>query len=89
VFLARFGRSTFVGRLPSEENVYLFRFRQPDGTEAVIGFSAAGEKRVEPPFAYERALDALGGPGARPDTLAGRPVYYLGARADDRGGGGG
>ncbi|MFI5403323.1 MAG: lipopolysaccharide kinase InaA family protein, partial [Planctomycetota bacterium] len=81
-FLARFGKSTFVERPPSEEGVYLLRFREPD---AVIGFSAAGEKRVEPAFAYDRALDALGDAGARPATLAGRPTYYLGA-APARGG---
>ncbi len=78
VFLEHFGRSTFVGRLPSEESVYLLRFRQPDGSEAVIGFSAAGEKRVALPFSCERVVDALGGTGARPDVLTGRPTYYLG-----------
>lgn len=38
-FLARFGRSTFVERVPSEEGVYLLRFRDPD---TVLGFRAAG-----------------------------------------------
>jgi tRNA A-37 threonylcarbamoyl transferase component Bud32 len=42
-FLARFGRSTFVERLPSDEGAYLLRFREPD---AVIGFSAAGARQV-------------------------------------------
>jgi hypothetical protein len=79
VFLAHFGASTFLGRLPSDEGIYLLRFRQPAGDDAVIGFSAAGERRVALPFAFERAFDALGGPGARPDVLSGRPTYYLGA----------
>jgi hypothetical protein len=42
-FLARFGQSTFVERLPSEEGSYLLRFRDPD---AVIGFSARGERQI-------------------------------------------
>jgi hypothetical protein len=42
-FLAEFGQSTFVERLPSEEDVYLLRFRDPD---AVVGFSTAGERRL-------------------------------------------
>jgi len=79
-FLERFGRSTFLGRLPSEEGVYLLRFRQPDGSEAVVGFSAAGEKLAALPFVHERANE-----GALPDTLAGRPVYYMGV-APARGG---
>jgi hypothetical protein len=68
-FLARFGKSTFVERLPSEEGVYLLRFREPD---AVIGFSAAGEKRIELPLGDR-------GSEARPEVLTGRPAYYLGA----------
>ncbi len=44
-FLARFGGSTFVERLGSEDGVYLLRFRGPDG---VIGFSASGETCVSP-----------------------------------------
>lgn len=79
-FLAHFGRSTFVGRLPSEEDVYLLRFRQPDGSEAVVGFSAAGEKRVALPFASEQALDGFGGSRAQLDAVTGRPTYYLRVR---------
>jgi hypothetical protein len=72
-FLARFGRSTFVERLPAADGVYLLRFREPD---AVIGFSAAGRKRVE-----HRLLDSLGA-----DALGGRPAYYVGAAVDPQGG---
>ncbi|MHC4549232.1 MAG: lipopolysaccharide kinase InaA family protein [Planctomycetota bacterium] len=74
-FLARFGESTFVGKLDAPENAYLFRFRQPDGAEAVIGFSADGERRVDLPFAYDRAVDALG-TEVIGDVLTGRPVYF-------------
>jgi hypothetical protein len=77
-FLAHFGASTFLGRLPSDEGIYLLRFRQPAGDEAVVGFSSMGERRVALPFAHEQALDALGGLGARPDVLTGRPTCYLG-----------
>jgi len=38
-FLARFGRSTFVERVASEEGIYLLRFRDPD---AVVGFTTKG-----------------------------------------------
>jgi len=63
-FLATFGRSTFVERLSSEEGVYLLRFREPD---AIVGFSARGERRVAVPFAV---------------TLTGRPTRFpAGSRA--------
>jgi tRNA A-37 threonylcarbamoyl transferase component Bud32 len=60
-FLDRFGGSTFVERLPSEEGLYLLRFRDP---EAVVGFSARGER----PFAVRFATE--------PVTLTGRPTCF-------------
>ncbi|MCK6460950.1 MAG: hypothetical protein L6Q95_13790, partial [Planctomycetes bacterium] len=65
-FLARFGRSTFVERLPSEEGVYLLRFREPD---QVVGFRAGGEQRAEFPPGFT----------ARSDTRPGRPTVYTSA----------
>jgi len=77
-FLQHFGASTFVERLPADEGVYLLRFLQPDGSEAVIGFDAFGERRAELPFAFAEALDATGAARARPEVLTGRPAYFLG-----------
>ncbi len=78
LFLERFGRATFLGRIkPPGHPVYLFRFRLPDGSEAVIGFHADNSPiRVDLPFACDRAVDALG-EEREPGVLSGRPVYFL------------
>jgi serine/threonine protein kinase len=81
LFLEHFGKATFVGRIkPPGHPVYLFRFRQPDRGEAVIGFHARNDElRIDLPFQYERAIDALGKETEK-GVLTGRPVYFLNVR---------
>jgi hypothetical protein len=78
LFLELFGRATFLGRIkPPGHPVYLFRFRRPDGSEAVIGFHARNDElRLDLPFQCDRAIDALGR-DVKAGVLTGRPVYYL------------
>jgi len=80
-FLEHFGKATFVGRIkPPGHPVYLLRFRQPDDSEAVIGFHARNSPiRIDLPFRCDRAIDALG-EEVRRGVLTGRPVYYLNTR---------
>ena len=82
--LSLLGDATFTGKEDGpNKDVHILRFRLAGGDLAAVAFSSGAAERVELPFTYERALDAVGrardGSG-RAITLAGRPVYLLGVQ---------
>ena len=80
-FVALFGESTYLRLEEPRPGLFVFRFRQPDGGESAIAYSAEQPVRTSLPFAYERAVDAFGeaheedGPEL---ALTGRPLYLFG-----------